>query len=51
MSQEAILTPPPMTESRVKSEYLQHDKVRAAMGCKIDASDIDMLSQGVRYLL
>jgi len=38
----AILTPPVMTEFRLKkSEYTQHDKVRAAVGCKIDAPGLE----------
>lgn len=30
-----------MSELRVKSEYISHDKIRASMGCKIDASGLD----------
>jgi len=37
----AILTPPPMSELRIKSEYISHDKVRASIGCKIDAPNLD----------
>nr|XP_027193951.1 eukaryotic translation initiation factor 5B-like [Dermatophagoides pteronyssinus] len=32
---KALLTPPPLRESRVNGEYIHHDEVRAAMGVKI----------------
>lgn len=36
----ALLTPQPMKEIRVKSEYIHHDKIYAAMGCKISGPDL-----------
>jgi len=38
---KSILMPPAATELRVKSEYSQVKQVKAAMGCKIDAPNID----------
>eukprot|EP01126_Amoeba_proteus_P034745 TRINITY_DN3473_c0_g2_i12.p1 TRINITY_DN3473_c0_g2~~TRINITY_DN3473_c0_g2_i12.p1 ORF type:complete len:366 (-),score=97.10 TRINITY_DN3473_c0_g2_i12:106-1203(-) len=43
---KALLTPPPMSELRVKSEYVSHDKVRASIGCKIDANGLDEAVSG-----
>lgn len=37
----ALLTPQPLRELRVKSEWVHHDVVYAAMGCKISAPDLD----------
>jgi len=36
----ALLTPAPMKEMRVKSEYEHHKEIKAAMGIKIAADDI-----------
>lgn len=37
-----------MTEFRLKkSEYIQHDKVRAAIGCKIDAPGLEDAVAGI----
>ena len=36
----ALLTPEPLKELRVKSQYQHHDKIYAAMGCKIAAPDL-----------
>ena len=36
-----LLTPHPMKEMRVKSEYLTHDKISGAMGIRIFALDLD----------
>src|SRR5690348_15454712 len=30
-----------MSELRVKSEYISHDKVKASIGCRIDAPGLD----------
>jgi len=42
----ALLTPPVMTELRVKSDYVSHDKIRASMGCKIVADNLDEAMAG-----
>jgi len=38
---KAILLPPPATELRVKSDYINEKMVRASIGCKIDAPGLD----------
>jgi len=35
----ALLTPPPCRETRVKSEYIHHERVEAAMGIKLSLTD------------
>merc|ERR1711988_652869 len=35
----ALLTPPPLRETRVKSEYIHHESVKAAMGVKLSLTD------------
>eukprot|EP00672_Neobodo_designis_P015599 CAMPEP_0174828148 /NCGR_PEP_ID=MMETSP1114-20130205/1163_1 /TAXON_ID=312471 /ORGANISM="Neobodo designis, Strain CCAP 1951/1" /LENGTH=789 /DNA_ID=CAMNT_0016061859 /DNA_START=48 /DNA_END=2417 /DNA_ORIENTATION=+ len=37
----ALLTPQPMKELRVKGEYVHHKKLRAAIGLKISAQDLE----------
>jgi translation initiation factor 5B len=37
----ALLTPEPLKELRVKSQWVHHDKIYAAMGCKIAAPDLN----------
>jgi translation initiation factor 5B len=37
----ALLTPEPLKELRVKSQWVHHDKIYAAMGCKIAAPGLD----------
>ena len=37
----ALLTPHPMKEMRVKNEYLHHKKIKAAMGIKITANNLE----------
>jgi len=37
----ALLTPQPMKESRVKGEFVHHKMIRAAMGVKIAANDLE----------
>ena len=37
----ALLTPQPMRELRVRSEWVHHDVVYAAMGCKIAAPELE----------
>lgn len=39
-----------MTEFRLKkSEYIQHEKVRAAIGCKIDAPGLEDAVAGILF--
>merc|ERR1739838_1528 len=38
---KTLMTPRPMKEIRVKTNYLQHKKLRAAMGIKISANDLE----------
>lgn len=42
----ALLTPAPLKELRVRSEYLHHDKIYAAMGCKISGPDLQSAIAG-----
>jgi translation initiation factor 5B len=37
----ALLTPQPMKEMRVKGDYVHHQSLRAAIGVKISAQDLD----------
>ena len=37
----ALLTPEPLKELRVKSQWVHHEKIYAAMGCKIAAPGLD----------
>jgi len=37
----ALLTPQPMKELRVKSEYVHHQKIKGAMGIKIAAPGLE----------
>eukprot|EP00915_Cephaloidophora_sp_WS-2016_P001673 GHVH01002304.1.p1 GENE.GHVH01002304.1~~GHVH01002304.1.p1 ORF type:complete len:669 (+),score=150.32 GHVH01002304.1:3551-5557(+) len=37
----SLLTPKPMKEMRVRGEYVHHKKIRAAMGIKIAANDLE----------
>ena len=47
----ALLTPPPMTELRVKSEYVHSKSVKAAMGVKISAQGLDFAIAGSQLLV
>ena len=47
----ALLTPQPMRELRVKSAYVHHKSIKAAMGVKISAQDLDKAVAGARLLV
>ena len=47
----ALLTPEPMKEMRVKSAFVHHKEVRAALGVKISAHDLDKAIAGSRLLV
>ncbi|KAJ2664296.1 eukaryotic translation initiation factor 5B [Coemansia sp. RSA 1199] len=47
----ALLTPQPMRELRVKSAYVHHKEIKAAMGVKITAPDLDKTIAGSRLLV
>jgi translation initiation factor 5B len=47
----ALLTPPPLREMRVKSEYVHHKRIEAAMGVKIAAHGLDRAIAGTALLV
>jgi len=47
----ALLTPQPMRELRVKSAYVHHKEVKAALGVKICAPDLEKAIAGSRLLV
>ncbi|KAJ2613770.1 eukaryotic translation initiation factor 5B [Coemansia sp. RSA 1804] len=47
----ALLTPQPMRELRVKSAYMHHKSIKAAMGVKISAPDLENAIAGSRLLV
>ncbi|KAJ1667812.1 eukaryotic translation initiation factor 5B [Coemansia sp. RSA 1813] len=47
----ALLTPQPMRELRVKSAYMHHKTIKAAMGVKIAAPDLENAIAGSRLLV
>lgn len=47
----ALLTPPPSRELRIKSEYVHHKEVKAALGVKITANDLEKAVAGSRLLV
>jgi translation initiation factor 5B len=47
----ALLTPPPLREMRIKSDYVHHKSIEAAMGVKIVASDLEKAVAGTEVLV
>ncbi|RKP11335.1 hypothetical protein BJ684DRAFT_13057 [Piptocephalis cylindrospora] len=47
----ALLTPQPLRELRVKSSYVHHTSIKAAMGVKISAPDLEKAIAGSRLLV
>ncbi|KJA21714.1 hypothetical protein HYPSUDRAFT_140306 [Hypholoma sublateritium FD-334 SS-4] len=47
----ALLTPQPMRELRIKSAYVHHKEVKAALGVKITAPDLEKAIAGSRLLV
>ncbi|KAF7354856.1 Tr-type G domain-containing protein [Mycena sanguinolenta] len=47
----ALLTPQPLRELRVKSNYVHHKEVKAALGVKISAPDLEKAIAGSRLLV
>ncbi|CDO96409.1 unnamed protein product [Kluyveromyces dobzhanskii CBS 2104] len=47
----ALLTPQPLRELRLKSEYQHHKEVKAALGVKIAANDLEKAVSGSRLLV
>lgn len=46
----AILTPQPLKELRIKGSYVHHKEVKAALGVKISANDLEKAIAGSRML-
>lgn len=47
----ALLTPQPMREMRVRGDYIHHKSIRAAMGIKIAANDLEFAIPGTPLLV
>jgi len=47
----ALLTPPPSREMRVKSDYVHHQLIEAAMGVKIVAPNLEKAVAGTSVLV
>ncbi|CAO3592993.1 unnamed protein product [Absidia cylindrospora] len=47
----ALLTPQPLRELRIKSQYVRHESIKAAMGIKISAPELEKAIAGSRLLV
>ena len=47
----ALLTPQPLREMRVKSAYVHHKSVKAALGVKVSAMGLEKAIAGSRLLV
>ncbi|KAJ5070393.1 intein-containing eukaryotic translation initiation factor 5b precursor [Anaeramoeba ignava] len=47
----ALLTPQPLKELRIKSEYMHHTQLKAAQGCKIAAAKLEFAVPGSPLLI
>jgi len=47
----ALLTPPPSRELRIKSEYIHHQTLKAAIGVKISAQNLEKVVAGTSLMV